>query len=101
MRKSWPIQLIVRDNKVVQQRQEEPTCSKLRQHLRRAARPGARGRRKLLALEEVLQQLEHRLPRAGQVVEFRYVAGLTEAQTATALGISVATVKRDWDFAKL
>lgn len=55
----------------------------------------------LLALEEALQQLEHRLPRAGQVVELRYFAGLTEEQTALVLAISVTTVKRDWDFARL
>ncbi len=55
----------------------------------------------LLALEEALQQLEAALPRAGQVVELRYFAGLTEEQTAHILGISVATVKRDWAFARL
>ena len=55
----------------------------------------------LLALEEALQQLEVALPRAGQVVELRYFAGLTEEQTAHILAISVATVKRDWTFARL
>jgi RNA polymerase sigma factor (TIGR02999 family) len=55
----------------------------------------------LLLLDEALQQLEARLPRAGQVVELRYFAGLTEEETARILNISVTTVKRDWTFAKL
>ena len=55
----------------------------------------------LLALEEALQQLEAALPRAGQVVELRYFAGLTEEQTAHILEVSVATIKRDWAFARL
>lgn len=55
----------------------------------------------LLLLDEALQQLEGRMPRAGQVVELRYFAGLTEDETARLLNISVTTVKRDWAFAKL
>lgn len=55
----------------------------------------------LLALHEALQSLEDAMPRAGQVVELRYFAGLTEEQTAHVLGLSVTTVKRDWAFAKL
>lgn len=55
----------------------------------------------LLLLDEALQQLEARMPRAGQVVELRYFAGLTEDETARILNISVTTVKRDWAFAKL
>lgn len=55
----------------------------------------------LLLLNEALQQLESQMPRAGQVVELRYFAGLTEGETANILGISVTTVKRDWAFAKL
>lgn len=54
-----------------------------------------------LLLESALQALEQAVPRAGQVVELRYFAGLTEAQTALTLGLSVTTVKRDWTFAKL
>lgn len=54
-----------------------------------------------LRLEKALQALEQAVPRAGQVVELRYFAGLTEVQTAATLAISVTTVKRDWAFAKL
>jgi RNA polymerase sigma factor (sigma-70 family) len=34
--------------------------------------------------------------RLTQVVECRYFAGLTEEETAEALGVSVRTVERDW-----
>ena len=52
------------------------------------------------ALNEALTRLEELDPRAVKVVELRYFAGLTEAEAADVLGISVATLKRDWDFAK-
>jgi RNA polymerase sigma-70 factor, ECF subfamily len=55
----------------------------------------------LLLLDAALQSLEVKMPRAGQVVELRYFAGLTEEETARILNISVTTVKRDWAFAKL
>jgi DNA-directed RNA polymerase specialized sigma24 family protein len=34
------------------------------------------------------------------VVELRFFGGLTETESAEALDISVATLKRDWDFAR-
>lgn len=55
---------------------------------------------RLLAVDEALLRLEELDPRAAKVVELRYFGGLTEAGAAEVLGISVATVKRDWDFAK-
>ena len=55
---------------------------------------------RLLALNEVLTRLEELDPRAGKVVELRYFGGFTETEAANVLGISVATLKRDWDFAK-
>jgi RNA polymerase sigma factor (TIGR02999 family) len=55
---------------------------------------------RLLALNEVLTRLEGLDPRAAKVVELRYFGGLTEAEAADVLGISVPTLKRDWDFAK-
>jgi RNA polymerase sigma factor (TIGR02999 family) len=54
----------------------------------------------LVALDEALSQLELVEPRAGRVVELRYFTGLSEREAAEALGISVATLKRDWNFAK-
>jgi DNA-directed RNA polymerase specialized sigma24 family protein len=38
--------------------------------------------------------------RAAQVVELRFFGGLTDGEVGNALGISLATVKRDWDFAR-
>jgi len=54
----------------------------------------------LVALDEVLSRLEAIDPRAGKVVELRFFTGLSERETAAALEISIATVKRDWNFAK-
>jgi DNA-directed RNA polymerase specialized sigma24 family protein len=38
--------------------------------------------------------------RASRVVELKCFGGLTENETADVIGISLATVKRDWTFAK-
>ena len=54
----------------------------------------------LLALDEALERLEALDPRAAEVVELRYFAGLSEADTADTLNVSVSTVKRDWEFAR-
>ena len=55
---------------------------------------------RILALDEALARLEDLDPRAAKIVELRFFGGLTEADAAEVLGISVATLKRDWDFAK-
>ena len=39
-------------------------------------------------------------PRLCRVVELKFFAGLTIAETATALDVSTATVERDWTVAK-
>lgn len=54
----------------------------------------------LIALEDALARLEAQSERQCRVVECRCFAGLTLEDTAETLGISVATVKRDWDFAR-
>jgi RNA polymerase sigma-70 factor, ECF subfamily len=54
----------------------------------------------LLALDEALARLEELDPRVARVVELRFFAGLEEKDAATVLDISVATLKRDWTFAK-
>ncbi len=54
----------------------------------------------VLAVNEALTRLETLDPRAAKVVELRFFGGLNEAETGEALGVSVATLKRDWDFAK-
>src|SRR5678815_4517804 len=50
----------------------------------------------LLALEDVLRQLEQIDRRKSQIVEMRFFAGLSLEETAEALNVSVATVRRDW-----
>lgn len=54
----------------------------------------------LLALDEALRELEQADPRKGRIVALRYFAGLTAAETAEALGLSVPTVDREWRFAR-
>ncbi len=54
----------------------------------------------LLALNEALELLALRDPRACEVVKLRFFAGLTVPQTATALNVSVATAENDWAYAK-
>lgn len=54
----------------------------------------------LLALEDALIQLEAADPRQARVVELRFFGGLDIPETAEALGVSPATVKRDWTFAR-
>jgi len=50
----------------------------------------------LLALDEALGRLAQMNPRLSQVVECRYFGGLTEQETAEALGVPLRTVQRDW-----
>jgi len=55
----------------------------------------------VLALNEALEELERMDPRQARVVELRFFAGLSVEETAEALGLSTATVKREWATAKL
>jgi len=52
------------------------------------------------ALDESLQRLSAVDPQQGRIVELRFFGGLSIEETAEALGISPATVKRDWTTAK-
>ena len=54
----------------------------------------------VLALCEALRRLEEREPRQSRVVECRYFGGLSLEETAEALGVSAATVSRDWTIAR-
>jgi len=54
----------------------------------------------LLAVEEALCRLERHEPLHARVVECRFHGGLTIEDTAEALGISPATVKRRWGLAQ-
>src|SRR3954470_19515838 len=54
----------------------------------------------VLALDQALDALSAIDARQGSVVELRFFAGLDIAETAEALGISPATVEREWAMAK-
>ena len=54
----------------------------------------------LLALDEALGRLEALNERQSRVVECRFFGGLTIDETAAALDVSPATVKRDWTLAQ-
>ena len=53
-----------------------------------------------LALNAALDTLAELEPRKAQVVEMRYFGGLSNEEVASALNVSLATVKRDWAVAK-
>lgn len=54
----------------------------------------------LLALNDALEKLETLDPQQAKVVEMRYFAGMSVEETAAALEISTATVKREWAMAR-
>lgn len=54
----------------------------------------------LLTLDRSLTALEAHDPQLGQLVSLRYFAGLTMAQVAEVLGISLRTAERNWSYAK-
>ena len=53
----------------------------------------------LVALDEALNNLAERDPRKSRIVELRFFGGLTVEETAEAMDISPATVKRHWTIA--
>ena len=55
----------------------------------------------LLALDEALSRLAALDPAKARVVELRYFGGLSLEDTAKAMEISVATVSRYWEFARV
>jgi RNA polymerase sigma factor (TIGR02999 family) len=55
----------------------------------------------VLALHEALDRLERMDPRQARVVELRYFAGLNVDEIGEAMKLSVATVKREWQVARL
>ncbi len=54
----------------------------------------------VVALDEALERLAQLNPRHSQIVELKYFGGLTEEDIAETLGISVRTVRRDWNLAR-
>ncbi len=54
----------------------------------------------LVALDDALTSLEALDARKARIVELRYIGGLSIEETAETLGVSTATVERDWRSAK-
>jgi RNA polymerase sigma factor (TIGR02999 family) len=54
----------------------------------------------LVAIDELLSRLSTLDPQQARIVELRFFAGLSIQESAAVLGISPATVKRDWTMAK-
>jgi RNA polymerase sigma factor (TIGR02999 family) len=54
----------------------------------------------MLALDDALTRLSSLDAEQAHIVELRYFAGLSIEETATVLGVSPATVKRDWSMAR-
>ncbi|MGH9836489.1 MAG: sigma-70 family RNA polymerase sigma factor [Blastocatellia bacterium] len=54
----------------------------------------------LIALDEALKNLERIDPPQSRVVELRYFSGLTIEEIAEVMGVSPATVKREWSTAR-
>ena len=55
----------------------------------------------LIDLHQALERLAEIDERRSRVIEMRYFGGMSLAETAEALAISVGTVKRDWEVARL
>ena len=54
----------------------------------------------LVALDDALQKLSELDPQQGRIVELRFFAGLSIEETGEVLGVSPATVKREWSTAR-
>ena len=54
----------------------------------------------MLALDGALERLASLNPRQAEMVEYRFFGGLDVSETAAALGVSEATILRDWRAAK-
>ena len=54
----------------------------------------------VIALNDALERLSALDQRKGRVVELKFFGGLTTQEIAEVLQLSVATVERDWNFAR-
>jgi len=66
-----------------------------------AVAPGPLGQVNVVMLDDALQGLSKLDSRQGRIVELRFFGGLSIEETALVLGISAATVKREWTTARL
>lgn len=81
-------------------RAKDLSLEKLRETLGREVAMSEEDAEAFVLLEEALSQLEENHPRAARVVECRFFSGMTIEESAEALGVSTATVSRDWKQAK-
>ena len=50
------------------------------------------------AVDEAIERLAKDDPRKARIVMLRFFAGLTREETATAMGLSVTTIDREWRY---
>ena len=55
----------------------------------------------VLEINDALDRLAVAEPRLAQIVECRFFGGLSEEETAAALGVTARTVQRDWAKARM
>lgn len=72
-----------------------------RVHLDDVELPGGVREEQLVAVDEALAELDRQDPKKSEVVNLRYFVGMTNRETAEAMGLSEATVERHWSFAKV
>jgi RNA polymerase sigma factor (TIGR02999 family) len=53
-----------------------------------------------LALDEAIQQLQAEDAHLAEIVQLRYYTGLSVEETASVVGVSISTLKRDWRYAR-
>jgi RNA polymerase sigma factor (TIGR02999 family) len=66
-----------------------------------AALPGGNGDTELVALDSALEELSRLDERQGKIVEMKFFGGLSAAEISQVLGLSRATVDRDWATARV
>lgn len=54
----------------------------------------------LIALNDAMERLEKLDPRKVRIIEMRFFAGLSLEQVSAVLDVSLATIKRDWQFTR-
>ena len=54
----------------------------------------------VIMLDDALRELAQLDPRAAQIIELRYFGGYTDKEVVEVMGVSLATVRRDWEFAR-
>jgi RNA polymerase sigma factor (TIGR02999 family) len=62
--------------------------------------PGPLAIEELMTLERGLERLSAHDPRQAQIVELRFLEGLTEEEIASLFGLSVRTIRREWSRAR-